>query len=460
MAGEKIKVKSSKRGKGKKTAIKKKTRYFTFAKSTSILDLESDTLKIKQIALFAASGKDAMDIELSLWETQPKKSTDKGRSFEILKIKGKVTKANKYQFEILAFEQDAKKFPKRTNKKGNDLWLPAKLVVLDTKDNPVSGTSNFDFVLPPMEYDDKLELQLGCTIGEAVCGRANVKWNSIDTIMKSLGVTKKTKGIPGNRGVQKGKPNMIVIHSMCAYKRVAKLKDSFNVDANLKIFKDSGFAAHFIIDRNGNIVQAAEIKNITWHAKGFNSRTIGIELLGFADQFRDENVNDSLLYRYKKVKNEKTKRVNKRTKKKAELEQYEKSKVNNVKKVTVGGKSIPVNTAIARTEKAIAKLDKEIKEIQVKIDDYDKFLKEIDTDNVPKVFKYTKEQYKSLGEWLEALYKRFAFKKVATHHRVDNPRKTDPGKHFDWQKILPYLPTSGKLVGTEATGGGMFTVNS
>ena len=54
--------------------------------------------------------------------------------------------------------------------------------------------------------------------------------------------------------------------------------------------------------------------------------------------------------------------------------------------------------------------------------------------------------------------KELASLKVATHHRLDNPRKTAPGEYFDWQEILPCLPTDGKLVGTEATGGGMFAV--
>lgn len=44
----------------------------------------------------------------------------------------------------------------------------------------------------------------------------------------------------------------------------------------------TGYGAHFIIDRAGNIGAGPPASRITWHTGGANTGSIGIELIGFA----------------------------------------------------------------------------------------------------------------------------------------------------------------------------------
>ena len=44
----------------------------------------------------------------------------------------------------------------------------------------------------------------------------------------------------------------------------------------------SQVSAHFVIDRDGTITQLASIAAVTWHARNFNRRSIGIEHVGTA----------------------------------------------------------------------------------------------------------------------------------------------------------------------------------
>jgi N-acetyl-anhydromuramyl-L-alanine amidase AmpD len=54
----------------------------------------------------------------------------------------------------------------------------------------------------------------------------------------------------------------------------------------LEIFQDttSQVSAHFVIAPSGHIVQMVDTANRAWHATYYNSRSIGIEMVGYANQ--------------------------------------------------------------------------------------------------------------------------------------------------------------------------------
>jgi len=80
------------------------------------------------------------------------------------------------------------------------------------------------------------------------------------------------------------KIDVIIIHNVYA----PSAKDSFSSAEVLKLFKKYDVSAHYLIDRNSNIIQLVEENNIAFHGgKGLlpdgdhkiNTRSIGIELI-------------------------------------------------------------------------------------------------------------------------------------------------------------------------------------
>jgi N-acetyl-anhydromuramoyl-L-alanine amidase len=55
---------------------------------------------------------------------------------------------------------------------------------------------------------------------------------------------------------------------------------------------------------------------------------------------------------------------------------------------------------------------------------------------------FTEAQYRALAALLKDLRKKFPLRGVAAHSDVAPGRKTDPGPHFDWTRLLADLATS------------------
>src|ERR1039458_1828368 len=68
---------------------------------------------------------------------------------------------------------------------------------------------------------------------------------------------------------------MIVLHSTTVA----------TVDGTINWFMDpkSQVSAHYVVDKNGDIYQMVRDDRSAWHAKAINSRSIGIEHVGTAD---------------------------------------------------------------------------------------------------------------------------------------------------------------------------------
>ena len=54
--------------------------------------------------------------------------------------------------------------------------------------------------------------------------------------------------------------------------------------------KTSSVSSHFLVSQAGEVVQMVKIKDIAWHAKPWNTRSIGIEHEGFFN-YHDKNTN-------------------------------------------------------------------------------------------------------------------------------------------------------------------------
>jgi len=260
---------------------------------------------------------------------------------------------------------------------------------------------------------------------------------------------------------------------MCAINVADDPHDSFDVQKNLGVFRGSSGAgslsAHYIIDRSGTITQAVDIHNIADHAFSNsnitahdlfagNARSIGIELLGFADQFRN-----NAQKRFDKLKKDFDDKKAKLEKDKKDLQDVLKKrqdeKASGKKKVKVNGRDVDVDDAIAKVNAAIADQDAKIGALKLDpwAENFLNFTGDKDADGVPKVFKYTDDQYQSLGELLEVVGKRYGYELVCSHHYICPSRKTDPGIHFDWSRLKPFL-LPGELTGDESGAGAIHLV--
>lgn len=72
---------------------------------------------------------------------------------------------------------------------------------------------------------------------------------------------------------RKKTPNKIIIHSMAEYIRGVNDLSAVDLLDELKL------SAHYLITPSGVSIFMVDPDNIAWHAKGFNSDSIGIEFL-------------------------------------------------------------------------------------------------------------------------------------------------------------------------------------
>lgn len=90
------------------------------------------------------------------------------------------------------------------------------------------------------------------------------------------------------RDVIPGKVDSVVMHTT-----------EVSLVGTLNIFKDraSSVSAHFVIAPGGDIYEMVDTRDRAWHATYYNSRSIGIEMVGFASQPSTWNENnlDSLV---------------------------------------------------------------------------------------------------------------------------------------------------------------------
>ncbi|PIB35248.1 hypothetical protein BFP72_07485 [Reichenbachiella sp. 5M10] len=85
-----------------------------------------------------------------------------------------------------------------------------------------------------------------------------------------LNVIKKYSNFGG--GAQN--PNRLVIHAM------AEIIDTEDRDYPADQWLEHlGLSAHFLIQPNGDILKLRHTKTMAWHAKGYNSHSVGIEYL-------------------------------------------------------------------------------------------------------------------------------------------------------------------------------------
>lgn len=73
-----------------------------------------------------------------------------------------------------------------------------------------------------------------------------------------------------NRGREPGDPQWITIHITDGGPRLDRTV------AHL-CKPSSGVSAHFVVGRTGSVAQLVELDDRAWHAKGWNSRSVGIE---------------------------------------------------------------------------------------------------------------------------------------------------------------------------------------
>jgi N-acetyl-anhydromuramyl-L-alanine amidase AmpD len=75
--------------------------------------------------------------------------------------------------------------------------------------------------------------------------------------------------------------DVVVMHTM----EIAERRDAAEICARWFRTPASKVSAHYCVDAN-SVIQCVREKDIAWHARGGNTRSIGVELAGFARQTR------------------------------------------------------------------------------------------------------------------------------------------------------------------------------
>ena len=86
------------------------------------------------------------------------------------------------------------------------------------------------------------------------------------------------------------KPTMLVIHAMGQNIDIGQVESDWfkkekKIDHPVAIYhadewlERDGTSAHFLIEPNGEIIKTRTTKKIAWHARGFNTNSVGIEVL-------------------------------------------------------------------------------------------------------------------------------------------------------------------------------------
>lgn len=419
------KIKGQTKGSAERKRLLKSTRYFCLQNSAQKTDLASGNLVIKQLIKFKASQKNAK-IKLEVYEKTIKGEwhVNKGKDRPVFVIEGQINDA--LLLEVKSLSQDDSVYKQRKNKLGEELWLSATVCLEDIEGNPCPGNNNLTFMLPAAEYDDTWELGLKCYLEDkhlpgVDTGTKLITWSSCDQMLTDINRIDRREDFPKHK-LQNGKPEMVIIHSMCA-KAAFESGEMFSIDKNVTLLNNIPYknriirlSAHFFIGRGGELYHGVDVNKRASHAGGKNTRTIGIELLGYADQFRVEVETN-----YKTI-----------------LSQWDKSKKNllNSEKamaalISKQAKSKP-NPKLAEQIEKCAKRIQQLKSTTLarekKKEIYEKQLAKkqnlvLAGKDVPEIFTFTANQYESLGKLLAVLYKRFQFPEVASHRYVDVPVK-------------------------------------
>src|SRR2546421_6651047 len=124
----------------KKVRVVVPTRYFGFDDHTDIKDLAKKPLRIKQLTPFTPKDDDdnpldSTDVTIEIYETRAAGTGERANSL-MLTIKGKVTKAEGYNFVVDEISQDPQKLAQAKKPKGKDgeLFMVSKLEVVGVDD--------------------------------------------------------------------------------------------------------------------------------------------------------------------------------------------------------------------------------------------------------------------------------------------------------------------------------------
>jgi len=309
----------------------------------------------------------------------------------------------------------------------------------------IKGGRAIEFFLPTFRFGEmginsskenleKIKLRVGTLIHDKpteVSGKIDVGWSSLENTIKegfkedlmekyhglsfadqSFLVTAENNDRAQIANLKSQRLESIVLHCVSAKAyctdpdfyssredQVKNIVEMYDWQRCLEIFNKLDVGAHYIIARDGKICELANARMNVAHGgrpdrhpqmknRG-NARTIGIELIGHATDFRKEII-----------------RFYKREKKKVD------------------------QSWAKKFEEFVRSEDKSIKKDSTQLEDY------INADSV--FYGFTEAQYEALKILLYSLGKRYGYIRICTHEWLKTT-KSDPGDKFDWKKIKPVL---------------------
>ncbi len=117
------------------------------------------------------------------------------------------------------------------------------------------------------------------------CGRASICWThepQVTTIPKPPTIWDPSPNF-GSRD------SLVPVDSIVMHTTEVSLAGTLNIFRN----RSNSVSAHFVIAPNGDIYEMVDTRNRAWHATYYNSRSVGIEMVGyagFASTWNDQNL--------------------------------------------------------------------------------------------------------------------------------------------------------------------------
>jgi len=108
------------------------------------------------------------------------------------------------------------------------------------------------------------------TIKNIICNHEHypIAWDKVCTFNDEGGFTTPELNYKTVNPQKRRKPKLLTIHwDAC-----------LDTKSCVEILENRGLSVHFCIDNDGTIYQLLDTQHIAWHAKGVNSRSIGVEI--------------------------------------------------------------------------------------------------------------------------------------------------------------------------------------
>jgi len=125
--------------------------------------------------------------------------------------------------------------------------------------------------LPEIEEGEETTFSVSTTtIKNIICNHEYfpIEWDKVHTFDDPGGITTPETNYKTMNPSKRRKPKLFTVH----------WDGCLDTKSCAEILENRGLSVHFCIDNDGTIYQLLDTQHVAWHAKGVNSRSVGVEI--------------------------------------------------------------------------------------------------------------------------------------------------------------------------------------